>query len=366
MPRRRRKFDIFSMSFLDTICCAFGAIVLLYMILNAAGSKAFQKDTSELRAEVDKLEEEVLQGYADLVVLRNSLQKSETDAERAEGLSTRVLDETEKLREQLADADKSAVSRREAIERLKADLRQTEESRKRLQAGTPAAGTPGNRVKGFTGSGDRQYLSGLKLGGEHIAILVDVSASMLDETVVNVIRLRNMPESRRLASEKWRRTVATVDWLTAQIPAKSKFQVLAFNTRAWPIVPDSTGRWLDGSDAKALTDVVTNLRRTVPADGTSLENVFTLMNTLSPAPDNVFIITDGLPTQGASPPLVRKTIDGDGRLKLFERALGKYPSRVPANVILMPMEGDPAAPGAFWTLTRRTNGAFLMPAKDWP
>ena len=68
----------------------------------------------------------------------------------------------------------------------------------------------------------------------------------------------------------------------------------------------------------------------------------------------------------ATPPAIRKTIDGDGRLKLFERALGKYPDRVPANVILMPMEGDPAAPGAFWTLARRTNGSFLMPARDWP
>jgi hypothetical protein len=258
------------------------------------------------------------------------------------------------------------VSRREAIERLKADLRQIEEERKRLPAGTPSEGRPGNRVKGFVGTGDRQYLSGLKLGGERIAILVDVSASMLDETVVNVIRLRNMPESRRLRSEKWRRTVATVDWLMAQIPPKSKFQVIAFNVKAWPIVPDSTGRWLDGSDAQALNNVVTNLRKTVPADGTSLENALTAMNALSPAPDNVYIITDGLPTQGAAPPLVRKTIDGDGRLKLFERALAKYPNRVPANVILMPMEGDPSAPSAYWMLAKRTNGAFLMPAKDWP
>jgi hypothetical protein len=354
------------MSFLDTICCAFGALVLLYMILNAAGSKAFQKDTSQLRAEVDRIEEEVLQGYSGLVVLRNSLKSTETEAVRAEGLSDRVLSETEQLKQQLAEADKTTVSRREAIERLKADLKQIEENQKRLQAGSPSPGKPGNRVKGFVGSGDRQYLSGLKLGGERIAILVDASASMLDETVVNVIRLRNMPESRRLQSEKWRRTVATVDWLTTQIPARSKFQVIAFNVKAWPVVPGSTGRWLDGSDAQALNDVVTQLRRTVPADGTSLENAFALMNTLTPAPDNVFIVTDGLPTQGATPPAVRKTIDGDGRLKLFEHALGKYPNRVPANVILMPMEGDPAAPGAFWTLARRTNGSFLMPAKDWP
>ncbi len=366
MARRRKKFDIFSMSFLDTICCAFGAIVLLYMILNAQGNRAFKAHDSELRAEVSKLEEEVLQGFADLVVLRNSMKVTTTEAERAEGLSDRVLQETEKTREQLADADKTTVSRREAIEKLKADLKQIDEEKKRLVAGTPDPGKPGNRVKGFVGTGDRQYLSGLKLGGERIVILVDVSASMLDETVVNVIRLRNMSETRRLMSEKWRRTVATVDWLITQVPPKSKFQVLAFNVKAWPVVPSSTGRWLDGNDAQALTDVVANLRRTVPADGTSLENAFALMNSLSPAPDNVFIITDGLPTQGATPPALRRTIDGDGRLKLFERALGKYPNRVPANVILMPMEGDPAAPGAFWALARRTNGSFLMPAKDWP
>jgi hypothetical protein len=167
-------------------------------------------------------------------------------------------------------------------------------------------------------------------------------------------------------SEKWRRTVATVDWLTSQIPAKSKFQVLAFNTGARVLSKDGAVRWLDGSDAQALDEAIRQLRRTVPQGGTSLENAFAAMNGLSPQPDNVFIITDGLPTQGASPPLVKKTIDGDGRLKLFEKALAKYPGRVPANVILMPMEGDPGASGAFWALARRTGGSFLMPSKDWP
>jgi hypothetical protein len=30
--RRRRDFEIFSMSFLDAICCGFGAIILLFII----------------------------------------------------------------------------------------------------------------------------------------------------------------------------------------------------------------------------------------------------------------------------------------------------------------------------------------------
>ncbi len=150
MARRRKKFDIFSMSFLDTICCAFGAIVLLYMILNAAGNKAFKNETSELRAEVDKLEEEVLQGFADLVVLRNSLKTTTTEAVRAEGLSDRVLQETAKTREQLADADKTTISRREAIEKLKADLKQIDEreaAARRRHAGARQAGQPGEGVR---------------------------------------------------------------------------------------------------------------------------------------------------------------------------------------------------------------------------
>jgi hypothetical protein len=183
---------------------------------------------------------------------------------------------------------------------------------------------------------------------------------------VNVIRLRNMPESRRMAAAKWRRTVATVDWLTSQLPAKAKFQAYAFNTQPRALVAGSEGKWLDAGDATALSETLRQLRRTVPQDGTSLENAFKAALALGPKPDNIILVTDGLPTQGDSPPAVRKTIDGEGRLKLFERALGKLPPGVPVNVILLPMEGDPLAPGAFWTLARRTNGAFLSPARDWP
>ena len=266
----------------------------------------------------------MLQGYADLVVLRNSLTRTETDAERTEGLSDRVLEETERLTEQLADADKTTISRREAIEKLKADLKQIEEERKRLPAGTPAEGKPGNRVKGFVGSGDRQYLRAQARRRAHRD-----PRRRLGQHARRDRRQRDPVAQHAgvaaLRSEKWRRTVATVDWLTAQIPSKSRFQVIAFNVKAWPIVPDSTGRWLDGNDAQALTDVVTHLRRTVPADGTSLENAFTMMNSLTPAPDNVFLITDGLPTQGASPPLVQKDRRRRPRLRLFERALAKFP-----------------------------------------
>jgi len=362
----RRKTEIFSMSFLDCITCAFGSVVLVYTLTNAQGGLRSTTESQELRAEVSRMEEQVLEGYQQLVVLRNSLLQADDESARTEGLGTRVLSETERMKLELADAQKQTLSRREAIERLKADLKSLDEGTRRLEGASKDASAPGTRVHGFIGTGDRQYLTGLRVGGERILLLVDVSASMLDETVVNVLRMRNMPDARKLMSEKWRRTLGTVDWLAAQMPLEGQFQIYAFNTRTWATQAGSDGKWLKTSDPNALTEALSGLRKAVPADGTSIENAFIAMNALNPRPDNVIMVTDGLPTQGASPPLMRKTIDGDARLKLFERAFAKYPRGVPFNVILMPMEGDPMAPSAFWVAARNTGGSFMSPSKDWP
>ena len=362
----RRKTEIFSMSFLDCITCAFGSVVLVYTLINAQGGLRRTTESREVKAEVAKLEEEVLEGYQRLVMLRNSMIETEREQVRTEGLGTRVLEESERLKTELADADKETLSRREAIERLKADLKSLEEGARRLEGATQDASATGTRVRGFVGQGDRQYLTGLKVGGERIVLLVDASASMLDDTVVNVLRMRNMSDTQKMLSQKWRRTVSTVEWLAAQIPLESQFQIYAFNTKAWSLAKDTDGKWLKTNDANALTDALSALRTTIPKDGTSLENVFIAMSALQPKPDNVIMITDGLPTQGPTPPLVRKTIDGDDRLKLFDRAFAKYPRDVPFNAILMPMEGDPSAPAAFWLAARSTGGSFMSPSKDWP
>jgi hypothetical protein len=362
----RRKTEVFSMSFLDCITCAFGSVVLVYTLINAQGGLRRQTETQSNRAEVSKLEEQVLEGYQRLVQLRNAMVQTEKEAVRTEGMGTRVLEETERLKVELADADKDTLSRREAIERLKADLKSLEEGARRLEGASKDASATGTRVRGFIGTGDRQYLTGLRVGGERILLLVDVSASMLDETVVNILRMRNMSEGKKLMSQKWQRTLSTVDWLAAQMPLESQFQIYAFNTKTWALAEGTDGKWLKANDPNAMSDALEKLRKTVPADGTSIENAVVALNALNPKPDNVIMVTDGLPTQGVGAPLIRKTIDGDARLKLFERAFAKYPRTVPFNVILMPMEGDPMAPSAFWLAARETGGSFMMPARDWP
>jgi len=362
----RRKTEVFSMSFLDCITCAFGSVVLVYVLVNAQGGLRHIAETHQAHAEVSKLEEQVLEGYQELVVLRNSMQQTDAERVRTEGLAPRVINEIARTREELADSDKETLSKREAIERLKADLKSLDEGQRRLEGGTRSPGPRGTSLRGFEGEGERHYLTGLKVQGQHVLFLVDNSASMLDETLVNILRERNMSDTRKRLAEKWQRTISITEWLMAHVPEAGKFQIYTFNTKPSPLLKGSEGKWLDGNDADALNGTMTALHDLVPHDGTSLENAFDVIKTLMPAPDRVILITDGLPTQGPTPPLIRKTIDGDGRMRLFEHAMAKYPRGVPLSVVLLPMEGEPQAASAFWVASRRSGGEFLEPARDWP
>jgi hypothetical protein len=44
----------------------------------------------------------------------------------------------------------------------------------------------------------------------------------------------------------------------------------------------------------------------------------------------------------------------------------QLPGKVPVNIILAPMEGDPMAAAEFWQLAMATRGSLLMPSRDWP
>jgi len=127
---------------------------------------------------------------------------------------------------------------------------------------------------------------------------------------VNVIRLRNMPDSRKIVAEKWRRTVTIVDWLyrrsrsRASIKWLPSYEGLAAGEGHRREVARHQGR----QDAQSGDDGAAS---GCAGDGTSLENAFAVIQTLVPKPDNVILITDGLPTQArAHRPQERSTVTG--------------------------------------------------------
>ncbi|MCZ6560262.1 MAG: VWA domain-containing protein, partial [Gammaproteobacteria bacterium] len=290
--------NVFSLSFLDVMSCGFGAVVLVFLIMNHSSERTKQEVNVELLSEVARLEELILEGDEYLVQVKNTVKILQEKNTTTDGLANTVDQNLKSIRVELAKLDLDTLASEESINKLKTDLQAQDEERRRLEGGVEEGKQQGENVRSFTGEGNRQYLTGMQMGGERVLILLDASASMLDETIVNVIRRRNMRPEQKLAARKWRRAVKTVEWLTAQIPPGSQFQFYTFNTTATPLLEGTRGRWLAAADGSDLNRAVESLRHVVPEKGTSLHASFQVISTLSPRPDNVFLLVDGLPTQG--------------------------------------------------------------------
>ena len=362
--KSRSTFTVLSLAFLDVMSCGFGAVVLFFVIITAATDQepANRMDsagqTGDLRAERMRAERDLARVQVELREAKEELAKGAAETER---LVSAVEEESKRLA--LLDADTIAQEKR--VEQLEADIRSREEDRERLSAKGATPDPIGDSLTKVAGDGRRQYLTGLRMGGDRVLILVDKSASMLDDTIVNVIRRRNLDRARKLAAPKWKRAVSTVNWLVSQIDPNSRFQIFAFNTEAQPVLQDGNGEWLDASRAGDLKRAVTALAETEPSGGTSFHTAFDVIAKLNPPPDNVYLLVDGLPTQGRSAPRAA-TIDGAGRLDHFRAAVASIEEMPPMNVILFPMEGDPLAAAAFWELAQVSGGSFMAPSRDWP
>ncbi len=356
MAREKRRVSTFSLSFLDIMACGFGAVTLLFLILKHDAEAMRSTDDTGAATESRRLMEDIREGEQNQVELRNSLKQLEEEITQARGRSRRVLDELQDHRDELA----LEASPEQEIALLKTQLVALETETAQLRQQDSGADT-----RAFFGTGDRQYLTGLKLGGQRVLILVDSSASMLAETIVNVVRRRNMDALSKRRSAKWQRTIRTVEWLVAQLPRHSNYQIYAFNTEARALTNNHNGRWLSAADNRSLDDNVRALKSLSPKGGTNLVKAFQAIGDFSLKPDNIFLITDGLPTLGRKKPR-NNTVSGKQRLELFEQAVDALPRGIPVNVILLPMEGDPAAAAAFWQLGISSGGAFLSPSRDWP
>jgi len=365
VARKRRPFEVFSMSFLDCMSCGFGAVILFFMIINAQVKETTEDDPTELMAETRKLEVEILDGRKDLVLAKNTIEQLDIERETAEGQIAMIIALIEQLQAELAEYDSETLAEIDRIEQLQTDIETLEEEVKRLLALAEEQEADGNKLREFQGDGDRQYLTGLKLGGRRTLILVDRSASMLDDTIINIIRRRNMSIKDKLSAVKWRQVVASVDWLTAQFEPGSEFQIYMYNNEAIPVIKGSDGVWLKADDSTQLDEAIRVLRRTIPEKGTNMRAAYAVASSLTPRPDNIILLADGLPTMDGTSSS-RRSISGRERYNLHFRALRELPSGIPVNVFLYPLEGDYEAPILYWLLAYRTNGSFISVSRDWP
>jgi len=358
MARKLRSTSTFSLSFLDIMSCGLGAAVLIFLLLKHVTDTPVPDSDPKTLSEVNLLEEEIKVGEESLVRIRNTISEISDETVIAQGLARKIAEEIKELKSLLEEiAPDSNID----VPGLKSKIARLQKQKLALESTVPA----GNKAYEFTGDGERQYLTGLKLGGENVLILVDSSASMLDETIVNIVRRRNMSKQQKLLAPKWSRTTSIVQWVIANLPVSSDFQVLSFNSDVAPVFGDKVNQWYEVADRISVASAVKGVNELEPENGTNMDRVFAAAMSMQPRPDNIFLITDGLPTLGNKSP-TSGNISGADRYRLFNNATGILASDIPVNTMLLPLEGDPYAAGAFWYLAYASRGAFVTPARDWP
>jgi len=364
-PKNRRgQLAAFNLSFLDIMFCGFGAVVLLVLIVHSQTVRNRNERHKDLLTEAARLSQEVEVQERLLSELKNSLEELDQERVRMEGASQELLSEIERTREETARYLRLSLAKKEHADRLKSDLKSMDQIKRRQLSEMEAERDQGRKALKFTGQGHRQYLTGLRLGGRRVLILVDGSASMLDESVVGIIRRRNMPKSQMLRSRKWRQTVRTVRWLLANLPLNSSVRVGLFNTKV-EFLGESGTRWIGVKESKGLQGIMEHLATIAPSGGTNLYLAFSRASAIDPGPDNIILLTDGLPTIGRRAKRAGK-VSSNERVRLFKEAAEALGGHIPVNTLLFPLEGDPMAPSLYWRLAVRTGGSFLTPARDWP
>ncbi|MDE0780694.1 MAG: VWA domain-containing protein [Alphaproteobacteria bacterium] len=223
--------------------------------------------------------------------------------------------------------------------------------------------------------GEENYLIGLKVEGKRIGILIDSSASMMDEKLVDIIRQKNMRASARAQAPKWRRTRRVANWLLARVPSDSLVGMVSFNETARKLGNVSE---VSGKDAAGLGHIAADLNEIIPGGPTNLAAGLKAIKAFNPT--DIYVVTDGLPTAGDSGyrslnPFSgcsalwggATSISGECRARLFRHTIDNSGlMKVRTNVILLPLEGDPEAAVFFWRWSALTGGLTISPAGTWP
>ena len=349
---KRRETEVFSLSFLDCICCGFGAVLLVFLL-------TITSKTNVDKSIVDDVRNRLVRAQKEREVKQKDLDRI---AQIVAAAQLELQDVTAKTK---ADQQKISARRRELLLMLQ-QAALVKDALDRLLGEKSALPTEEIAPVPIPEVDRRQYLTGVKLTGEFVVFLVRTSGSMLGETIDDAAtRLQDTDEKKRQAP-KWQRTLHALQWLLATLDPETHFQILFFNEETTPILANRGDEWFTTKDRTTTAQILKRLDEVVPQGGANLERAFTAVRFLPRLPDSIVLLTDGLPTKSDSLPM-EGDVDEGHRIRFFEIATKQLPPRIPVSTILFPLlSGDPGAPGLYWELANATRGALVSPSRSWP
>jgi len=181
--RRAREFETIGLSFLDAICCGFGAILLLFVIVRGVEPKVIERDAATIRAEIRVLQEEQSELEARRKALQVELATRQAELSKAERLVARYQDELTIIEGRFRAARDTASVQNRIRDQLALAQQKLTEEMKRLLAQRREA--PPERLVG-----------GIPVDSEYIIFVIDTSGSM--QSLAWPLMRRKVEETLRL------------------------------------------------------------------------------------------------------------------------------------------------------------------------
>ena len=352
----KRKTDSFNVAFLDVMACGLGAVILILILVKFSANSPVPSE------EIERLKEELAATLSQSAQLQESIDEINEKISMETASAEELKQYIEKLTIQ-QNAVSRALAEKEAVV---ANLQQSIAAAAPKQADDPVR---------IDGSGEEEYMLGLKVEGQEIGILLDTSASMTEEKIIDVIKRKVGSEQKKLQGPKWQRAKRVAKWLIARLPKNSRVSFVAFNDTSTVLGM----RPISSAKVKAsMQELVKGVDKLVPHHGTNLMQALKEIKRTMPKMTDLYVITDGLPTmldlnsgfnntRSCTPVPSAKSISGECRMAVFLHTLNtSMPKGVRTNVVLLPLEGDPHAAAAYWNWADMTGGVMISPAKGWP
>lgn len=164
--RPRREIEVFSLSFLDCICCGFGAMILLLCLVKINEPRSLEAASQDRAALLAKLEEELAEIRGETTVLQREMDSRVRQLSSQRERVARLRGDLSRVQGQFkASHELSAVQ--EAIEgRLVLAQQQLTDEQKRLQA-QQSRPRPADAPVG-----------GIPVDSEYVVFVIDTSGSM--------------------------------------------------------------------------------------------------------------------------------------------------------------------------------------------
>ena len=164
MKKQRRDIQIFSLSFLDCICCGFGAIILLFVLSKFAEPLIIEEVKEDFEAKIIRLEEELVEIRGETAILNRDLKEKKEQLSEEKIRLARLQGDLSKIQGQFAGSKDDAQVQNIIEGQLARAMQELTEEMRRLLKTQP------RKMDSSIG--------GIPVDSQYIIFIIDTSGSM--------------------------------------------------------------------------------------------------------------------------------------------------------------------------------------------